>query len=512
MPAPKSPDELVDLIRRSALLDPARLDGYLASQSEPLESPSALATRMQADGLLTPFHVEQLMKGKHRGFFLGKYKLIDRIGFGGMGQVFLCEHVSMRRRAALKVLPPDRTDNPYSRERFLREARAAGQLDHPNVVRAFDVDQEGDVYFLVMEYVDGVSFHDLVNRFGPLTPQRAGYYLYQAARGLAYLHACELVHRDIKPANLLVDRQGVVKILDLGLVRGEQHANDDLTRKEGVKILGTADYLAPEQAINCSSVDFRADVYGLGATGYFLLTGHPPFPAEKVAQKLMAHQVKVAKPIHQIRDDVPPEFSAVISKMLSKKPADRYQRPEDLLEALAPWATKPPPPPAEHEIPNYGGAYGSAGTVSFGGSNTARGSSLGSGSGSGVKHVMETPASSRPTLLTPVPRQLPRFTPKPDPIPALLNTPLPPALPAAATHSYDHVPVAAAPDAAPESAILVPAPLPPPERSRRRVVMVLALVLTVAVGVWDAVVLTRASARPRVQPTQQSPPDPVANR
>src|SRR5205085_3119574 len=179
--APTTSDDLVALIRKSALLDPAQLDEYLAGRPGLPAVPTDLAAAMQADGLLSPFHVEQLLKGKHRGYFLGKYKLIDRIGLGGMGQVFLAEHTSMRRRAALKVLPPERTDSPYSRERFLREARAAGQLDHPNLVRAFDVDQENGVYFLVMEYVEGVSFHDLIGRAGPLGVARAAHYLWQAA-------------------------------------------------------------------------------------------------------------------------------------------------------------------------------------------------------------------------------------------------------------------------------------------------------------------------------------------
>src|SRR5262249_18856167 len=151
-------------------------------------------------------------------FFLGRYKVLDRIGLGGMGQVFLAEHREMRRRVALKVMPPDRTENQYARERFFREARAAGQLDHPNLVRAYDVDQDGSVIFLVMEFVDGISFQDLVARHGPLDPVRAVHYLWQAASGLGFLADRGMVHRDIKPANLLVDRNGVVKILDLGLV------------------------------------------------------------------------------------------------------------------------------------------------------------------------------------------------------------------------------------------------------------------------------------------------------
>src|SRR5262249_27652069 len=139
---------------------------------------------------------EQILRGKHKKFFLSKYKILDRIGLGGMGQVFLAEHSTMRRRVALKVMPPDRTENRYSPERFMREVRAAGRLDHPNLVRAFDVDQDGDVIFLVMEFVDGVTLLDLVERHGPLDPDRAAYFLWQAACGLAYLNQGGLVHRD----------------------------------------------------------------------------------------------------------------------------------------------------------------------------------------------------------------------------------------------------------------------------------------------------------------------------
>jgi serine/threonine protein kinase len=213
MPAPTTIPELLEVVRKSNLIESARLDAYLVTHPGPYETPAELCDRMQADGLITPFHARQLVRGKHRGFFLGKHKVLDRIGLGGMGQVFLAEHVTMKRRVAIKVLPPDRAENKFARERFLREARAAGLLDHPNLVRAFDVDADGDIIFLVMEFVDGISFHDLVSRFGPLDPARAGYYLWQAANGLAYLHAHGLIHRDIKPANLLV-RDGAIVVID----------------------------------------------------------------------------------------------------------------------------------------------------------------------------------------------------------------------------------------------------------------------------------------------------------
>jgi serine/threonine protein kinase len=444
---------MVELIRKSGLLEPAKLDGYLTTHKVPDDAPAELVMRMQADGLITPFHAGQLLKGKWRGFFLGKYKLLDRIGFGGMGQVFLAEHGAMRRRVAIKVLPPDRAENEFSRERFLREARAIGQLDHPNLVRAFDVDSDAGVFFLVMEFVDGVSFHDLVTKHGPVDPARAAHFLWQAAHGLAYLSANHLVHRDIKPANLLVDRQGTVKILDLGLVRSAADTENDLTRQEGVKILGTADYLAPEQAVNCSAVDVRADIYSLGATGYFLLTGRPPFGGDKVAHKLIAHQVQAVQPVHEVNPNVPPELSDVISKMLAKKPANRYQTPGELLAALEPWAASPQAPPGDHEIPTYAGVGSPASTVNLGLSGLR--ASRASGSGSGIRFHTDSnlllasrlpPAVTSPTGKTPPP--VPPAAPPP---PAAEPAGLPPVLPAKTTYA----PVAA-PAAPPNPADLVP--------------------------------------------------------
>jgi serine/threonine protein kinase len=509
MPVPTTSDDLVALIRKSALLDPAHLDAYLEGHPDRPATAADLAAVLQADGLLTPFHVEQLLRGKHRGYFLGKYRLIDRIGLGGMGQVFLAEHTSMRRRAALKVLPPERTDSPYSKERFLREARAAGQLDHPNLVRAFDVDQENGVFFLVMEYVDGVTFQDLVHRFGPLGVERAAHYLWQSAHGLAYLHGVGLVHRDIKPANLLVDRQGVVKILDLGLVRG-QDQDDDLTRKEGVKILGTADYLAPEQAIDCSAVDHRADVYGLGATAYYLLTGQPPFPADKMAQKLIAHQVKKVKPVCEVRPDVPEELSDVIDRMLAKKPAARFQTAAELVEALAPFALDPPPPPTQQEIPVLaGGAYGHPGAVTLGGPRSS------AGSGSAIKYYSaDSHPSIKQSLLTPLPRPKSRPAAAPPATPMRTDTPFP-ALPAAATHGrprYDSLV-----DVYEETAEPEPTPEPEPavvdlksaSQTGRWALVGLAAAATLAVGAWNVVTLSRASARPAAAPAAPPAPAPA---
>jgi serine/threonine protein kinase len=519
MPAPATVADLVQLVRKSNLIEPARLEAYLLTHPGPYDTPTALANKMRADGLLSTFHVDQLLRGRYRGFFLAKYKVIDRIGLGGMGQVFLAEHVSMKRRVAIKVLPPDRSSNQFTRERFLREARAAGQLDHPNLVRAFDVDVSGEVIFLVMEFVDGVSFFNLVTRHGPIAPQRAAYFLWQAANGLQYMSERGLVHRDVKPANLLVDRLGVVKLLDLGLVRS-QAETDSLTRGEGVKLLGTADYLSPEQALDCSHVDVRADIYSLGATGYFLLTGKPPFVEQKMAQKLIAHQMRPVVPIHELRPDVPRELSAVLAKMLAKRTADRYQTPAEVVTALDRWAANPPPPPTGKEIPAVAGyeAHASAASVNLSWSavkasrsGAGPGVAVGPGSsGSGIRYTADSN-----------PRAGPKSGPRPDntPLPAALAQPpeeparppaprfwgthtLPPLLPAASTHGL-------ARDAAVAPLVATPPPAAtgerPLSRLRLQTALVLALCLALAVAIWGVATLTGALSPddPPAQPASE---------
>ena len=384
MPAPATTSDFLDIVRKSRLVDESDLTRFRNENPDLPEDPIKLAAALRASNLLTGFQSDQLLRGKYRGFVLGKYKLLDRIGLGGMGQVFLAEHGMMKKRVALKVLPPDRSQNQFARERFVREARTTGQLEHPNLIKAYDLDSDNDVHFLVLEYVDGICFQDLVVRNGPLDAHRAAYYLWQAASGLAYLSGKGLVHRDIKPANIIVDRVGAVKILDLGLVR-EEEGGDDLTKREDVKFLGTADYLAPEQMANCSTVDVRADLYALGATGYFLLTGKSPYGGTTIAEKLIAAQTSEARAAHLVNPTVPLELSVIITKLMAKKVADRYQTPEELLAVLDPWAEMPPEPLAEKDFPNRDGSQStplpnSAVALSFNLMKAARGGSGGSSS------------------------------------------------------------------------------------------------------------------------------------
>jgi eukaryotic-like serine/threonine-protein kinase len=355
MSAPASVEELLQLIRKSGMVDEGRLTGYLQRRNKGRGIPSdprEAADSMVADGILTNFQSEQFLLGKWRGFTIGKFKLLERVGVGGMGQVFLCEHMFMKRRVAIKVLPPAKAEQPAALGRFYREARAAGSLEHPNIVRTHDIDQDGNLHFIVMEYVDGSNLLEIVKKFGPMNITRALFYTRQVASGLDFAFRSGLIHRDVKPGNILIDRRGNARVLDMGLARFFKDQSDMLTVKYDDKIvLGTADYVAPEQVANSHAVDVRADVYALGATLYFLLAGHPPFPTGTVSQKLLWHRTKEPTPIRQIRPEVPEEVAAIVTRMMAKDPNVRFQSPGEVAVALAPYVPASCPPPAAAEMP-----------------------------------------------------------------------------------------------------------------------------------------------------------------
>ncbi len=348
-------EAFLSLLRKSQLVDDDKLDEVFSHLDDPVNTdPKDLAQSFINMGLLTRFQVRLLLQGKWRGFMIaGKYRLLDMLGEGGMGKVYLCEHQRMQRMVAIKVLPLRLANDTAARERFDREARAIASLNHPNIVQAYDIDSHEGMHYIVMEFVDGVSLQALVALRGPLTVTRAVNYLGQAAAGLQHGHEMGLVHRDIKPANLLLSRDGTVKILDYGLARFFDNRGDDFTRRhENGSIIGTADYLAPEQAIDCSDVDVRADLYALGCSMYYLLTGKPPFGRELPTHtKLLMHQSKDPTPLRELRPDADPQLAEVIKKLLMKKPEERFQEPKELLEALQPWLNQPVPPPTDEEIP-----------------------------------------------------------------------------------------------------------------------------------------------------------------
>ncbi|WP_165441672.1 protein kinase domain-containing protein [Rubinisphaera italica] len=334
-----------DALKKSGLMTDQAFQTRIAeleSSETDLNDSKATARAFINAGDVTAWQAEKLLAGKHKGFFLGKYKLLRLLGRGGMSAVYLAEHSLMKRRCAIKVLPANRVDDSSYLGRFHLEAQAAAALDDPHIVRAYDVDQFSDgksvVHFLVMEYVEGRDLHQVIMREGPLTPIDAAEYIRQAATGLQHAHDCGLVHRDIKPGNLLLDLKGTVKILDMGLARFFDETDDNsLTIQHDERVLGTADFLSPEQAINSHNVDHRADIYSLGCTLYFMLTKHAPFEQGSLAQRLMAHQTQEPPPVTKYRQDVPETLLDILKKMMAKKPEDRQENAEAVAQDLKNW-------------------------------------------------------------------------------------------------------------------------------------------------------------------------------
>ncbi len=358
MPAPATAADFLEMVRKSGLVPEEKLSSAVQRLRSAQPGIDLVASALIQAGLLTRFQVKQVKQGRYKRFTLAdKYRLLELLGVGGMGAVYLCEHAFMHRLVAVKVLPVDKiASDPTALQRFYREARAVAALDHPNIVRAYDIDKFEGLHFFVMEYVDGTSLQEIIARYALqnqlFDPVRAAHYIAQAALGLQHAAELGLIHRDIKPGNLLLDRNGTVKVLDMGLARFFDHRHDGLTQRfDDNTILGTADYLSPEQAIN-DVVDIRADIYGLGGTLYFMLTGSSPFPDGSIAQKLLAHQTLEPKPVREFRQDVPPELLAVLHKMMRKDPDKRYQTPHEVVDALAPWTGQPIDRPPDREMPD----------------------------------------------------------------------------------------------------------------------------------------------------------------
>ncbi|HZT81193.1 MAG TPA: serine/threonine-protein kinase, partial [Gemmataceae bacterium] len=296
------------------------------------------------------FQINQLFLGRGPELVVGSYVLLERLGEGGMGQVFKARHRLLGRVVALKIIRKEWLARPEVVRRFHREIQAAAQLSHPNIVLAYDADQVGDAHFFAMEYVEGADLSKLVRQRGPLPAAEACDYVRQAALGLQHAHERGMVHRDIKPGNLLLTRSGVVKVLDMGLARFrsaavEESSGGALTQDGAV--MGTVDYIAPEQAMNSRGVDIRADIYSLGCTLYHLLAGRPPFPDGSSLEKLLKHRLEEPVPVERLRPEVPPGVAAVVRRLMAKRPEDRYPTPAEAAAALAGAPSAPPgsPPP-----------------------------------------------------------------------------------------------------------------------------------------------------------------------
>jgi serine/threonine protein kinase len=267
-----------------------------------------------------------------------KFQILSKLGQGAMGSVYKAKHRFLGDVVAIKVMNADVVENPEARARFLREMQAAGQLKHPHIVRTLDAEQIGDLLFLVMEFVGGISLDRLVAQRGPLPVDFSCRCIMQAALGLQHAHDQRMVHRDIKPANLMVTaKEKEVKLLDFGLARGPRELMDKKNQTQMQTFMGTPEYVAPEQATDARSADIRADIYGLGCTLYYLLAGRPPFQADTPMETIVAQIQDETQPLPEIRPEVSPQLWAVVAKMMAKSPSQRYQTPIEVVRALQPF-------------------------------------------------------------------------------------------------------------------------------------------------------------------------------
>lgn len=343
--SPQTTPDFLKTLRASGLVPAEKLEPIIAAYfDETGPVPEELVETLLAQDLITRWQLAQLRKGKSKGFSLGKYTLRQLLGAGGMGSVYLARHTTLGGDVAIKVLPTKRVQDGSYLERFKREAQAAARLSHPNIARVIDLDSaaDGKIHFMVMEYIDGIDLHAKVKQEGPLDLTAAVDCVRQAALGLHYAHEHGFVHRDIKPANLMLDVHGAIKVLDLGLAK--TRADDDeaasLTMEFKEKTLGTADYVAPEQATDSHRADRRADVYSLGCTLYYLLVGTAPFAAGSIKDRLKAQiHTKAPSPLEK-RADVPADLVEFYFRMMQKDPAARPQTAKEVADSLQAWLTK----------------------------------------------------------------------------------------------------------------------------------------------------------------------------
>ncbi|MBL8798356.1 MAG: serine/threonine protein kinase [Planctomycetia bacterium] len=346
----KSVAEFVESIRQHRLLEPEQQDELARTLQAKFPDPRALAKQLIQQNWLTPYQVNHVFQGKADGLVLGSYVIQEKLGEGGMGIVYKARNWKIGRTVALKVIRREHVANNDAIRRFRREIEAVNQLNHPNIVAALDADQIGDVHYFVMEYVDGFNLSNLLKEKGPPPVPLACDYIRQVASGLQQAGERGMVHRDIKPANLLVQRPSgqsstgkpdsswgsVIKILDMGVARIQQGDDRDsisALTKDG-KVVGTPDYMAPEQAVNSAKADIRADIYSLGCTFYHVLTGQVPYPGGTPMEKLLKHRIDQPKPIEQLRPEVPHAVIAVVRKAMAKKAEDRFQTPAEVAQAL----------------------------------------------------------------------------------------------------------------------------------------------------------------------------------
>jgi eukaryotic-like serine/threonine-protein kinase len=308
-------------------IDPAKRD-------DPEQINQRLARRAVRLGSLTLWQAQQLLAGRATGYMVDRYRLLDLLGQGGMGRVYLARDTRLDRLVALKILAPERLNNPRALARFEREARMGARLQHENLVRIYDFGESNGRHFLVMERIEGKSIGALIDERGPVPPATAARLVRQVALGLEHAHRRGLIHRDVNPYNILVTHDGTAKLADMGLAIAL--AETDRVTRDGAT-LGTFDYVAPEQARDSRAADTRSDIYSLGCTMYHMCTGRVPFPAPTLPEKLLGHQAIDPPPLSRIMPGLPEGLSEIVRRMMKKSPNDRYATPIEVAQALAPY-------------------------------------------------------------------------------------------------------------------------------------------------------------------------------
>ena len=306
-----------------------KFDAELKTGSE------ALLNRLVADGHITEYQAQKFRDGQASDIYFGDYVVLDKLGQGGMGTVLLAKHRRMDREVAIKVLPVTALDSKAAVARFFQEVKVAAQLTHPNIVHAYDAGEHHGFQYLVMEFVPGHDLARVLSELGPIPPMLALDYITQAAAGLEYAHRKGVVHRDIKPSNLLLDDEGMIKILDMGLARIGGGFDDEDSRALTTtgQMMGTVEYMSPEQAEDTRVADARSDIYSLGCTLYRLITGNGPYTRDTVVKTILAHRDAVIPSIAMgFPED--PMIENLFQKMIAKNPDDRFQSTTLLIEAL----------------------------------------------------------------------------------------------------------------------------------------------------------------------------------
>jgi len=346
-PCSLSWSDFLSTLERSGILSETGLRevrDYLVQDSQPRDV-SALAGRLVEQGRLTEFQAHRLLVGQAKSLVFGRYVLLDTLGIGAMGRVFKARHQLLDRLVAVKVVLPVCATSKHSVSRFFLEMKIVGVLDHPNVVRAFDADQFEDSPYIVMEYLEGEDLEKVLRRRGMLPPQEVIDCMMQAAWGLAHAHEKGVVHRDIKPTNLFLDNTGVVKVLDLGLGAFVGVSNEGVSAQDTDEgfVVGTCDYMSPEQ-LDGQAVDARTDQFSLGCAMYRLLTGRFAFPGMTKMDRMVKRIQERHVPITDVRKDLPVPLVAVIDRLLSPRPEDRFSSAAEVaeeLEMLLPVADRP---------------------------------------------------------------------------------------------------------------------------------------------------------------------------